>query len=46
MLPVFSYCGEVNIAVSACREIMPDPEFFAECLDGSWFDLSRAAGVA
>jgi WS/DGAT/MGAT family acyltransferase len=46
MLPVFSYCGEVNIAVSACREIMPDPEFFAECLDASWFDLSRAAGVA
>ncbi|MGA0838835.1 MAG: WS/DGAT/MGAT family O-acyltransferase [Pseudomonadales bacterium] len=45
MLPVFSYCGAVNIAVNACRDIMPDPDFFADCLDASWFDLSQAAGV-
>jgi len=45
MFPVFSYCGHINIAVNACREMMPDPEFFAECLQASFDELRSACGV-
>ncbi|MBX3705625.1 MAG: wax ester/triacylglycerol synthase family O-acyltransferase [Pseudomonadales bacterium] len=44
MFPVFSYCGHINVAVSACREMMPDPEFFAACLQESFEEL-RASRV-
>jgi diacylglycerol O-acyltransferase len=44
MFPVFSYCGHVNIAVNACREMLPDPEFFAACLQASFDELRRACG--
>ena len=43
MFPVFSYCGVVHVAVNACREMMPDPEFFAACLEEAFAELSRAA---
>ena len=45
MFPVFSYCGHINIAVSACREMVPDPEFFADCLQQSFDELSAASGA-
>jgi diacylglycerol O-acyltransferase / wax synthase len=45
MFPVFSYCGHVNIAVNACREMMPDPEFFADCLQASFEELRSACGA-
>lgn len=44
MFPVFSYCGHINVAVTACREMMPDPEFFAACLQESFEEL-RASRV-
>jgi WS/DGAT/MGAT family acyltransferase len=44
MFPVFSYCGHVNIAVNACRDMMPDPEFFADCLQQSFEELRTACG--
>lgn len=40
-----SYCGKFNISVSACREMMPDPSFYAECLQES-FDELLAASIA
>jgi len=38
-----SYCGRFNIAVSACREMMPDPAFYAECLTESFNEMLSAA---
>jgi WS/DGAT/MGAT family acyltransferase len=37
-----SYCGELTIGVTACREMMPDPHFYAECLSRSYRALKRA----
>lgn len=39
IFPVFSYCGQITISVNACRDMMPDPEFFAECLQESFDEL-------
>lgn len=38
-----SYCGKFTISVSACREMMPDPAFYAECLNQSFEELLKAA---
>ena len=40
--PVFSYDGRISIAVTACRDQLPDPAFYAECLQAA-FDELRAA---
>ena len=37
-----SYCGRFNIAISACREMVPDPAFYAECLQASFDELYDA----
>ena len=37
--PVFSYCGTITIAFQACRDMMPDPDFYAECLTTSFKEL-------
>ena len=42
MHPVFSYNGEITISVSACRNMMPDPAFYAECLQTSFDELAAA----
>ncbi len=42
---VFSYAGSITITVTACREQMPDPGFYAECLQASYDALREAAGV-
>jgi diacylglycerol O-acyltransferase / wax synthase len=39
----FSYHGTLWICVVACREMLPDPAFFAECLRRSFGDLATAA---
>jgi WS/DGAT/MGAT family acyltransferase len=44
--PVFSYCGEITISFTSCREIMPDPGFYAECLEAAYHELREAVGVA
>ncbi len=38
-----SYCGVIAITVTACRETMPDPAFYAACLQESFDDLYEAA---
>ena len=43
--PVFSYCGQITISFTSCREIMPDPQFYAECIEASYDELCAAAGV-
>ena len=40
--PVFSYNGEIAVSVTACREMMPDPGFYADCLQASFDELAAA----
>jgi WS/DGAT/MGAT family acyltransferase len=40
--PVVSYCGEITIAFTSDREMMPDPGFYAECLQQSFDELVAA----
>ncbi|MEM9899484.1 MAG: WS/DGAT domain-containing protein, partial [Pseudomonadota bacterium] len=40
---VTSYCGDVAITVTACREMLPDPHFYRECLEKSVEELHQAA---
>ena len=40
---VQSYCDEATIAFTACREAMPDPEFYVECIEESFGELLAAA---
>ena len=40
--PVFSYSGRISISVTACREQMPDPGFYAQCLQNSFDSLYSA----
>ncbi|MFT7524905.1 MAG: diacylglycerol O-acyltransferase [Arenicella sp.] len=40
-----SYCGLFNICVSSCRQMMPDPGFYAQCLQES-FDELKVASLA
>ena len=39
---IFSYSGRFNVGVSACREMMPDPAFYKECLQASFDELYAA----
>jgi hypothetical protein len=41
--PVFSYSGLISISFTSCRTMMPDPGFYADCLDASFDDLREAA---
>jgi hypothetical protein len=36
---ILSYCGKFNISINACREMMPDPAFYADCLKESFREL-------
>lgn len=38
-----SYCGKFSISVSACREMMPDPAFYAQCLRESFEETLQDA---
>lgn len=38
---VGSYCGELNIGVTCCRVMMPDPSHYAELLEESFAELQQ-----
>ena len=42
----FSYHGTMWVCAVACREMMPDPGFFADCLRGAFAELVAAASAA
>jgi diacylglycerol O-acyltransferase / wax synthase len=42
----FSYAGTMWICAVSCRDMLPDPAFFAECLNRSFADLKAAAAAA
>ena len=41
--PVLSYCGDITISFTSCREMLPDPAFYADCLQNSFDELSGGA---
>jgi diacylglycerol O-acyltransferase / wax synthase len=40
---VQSYCDEATISFTACRDLMPDPDFYADCIEASFEELRDAA---
>ncbi len=40
---VTSYCGNIYVTVTACREMLPDPSFYSECLQESFDELFAAS---
>ena len=45
IFPVLSYDGKIFVSVTSCREMLPDPEFFSECLQESYDELKGATIV-
>jgi WS/DGAT/MGAT family acyltransferase len=43
---VQSYCDEATITFTACRQIVPDPEFYGQCIEDSFNELRDAARAA
>ncbi|MGH6786511.1 MAG: WS/DGAT/MGAT family O-acyltransferase [Novosphingobium sp.] len=43
---VQSYVDEATISFTACRKLMPDPEFYAQCIEDSFNELRDAAKAA
>lgn len=42
---VQSYVDEATITFTACRDLMPDPEFYAQCIQASFEELRDAAAA-
>lgn len=42
---VFSYCGRLTVNFTSCREMLPDPAFYASCLERSFEQLQEATSV-
>ena len=40
---ITSYCGDFAISATSCRVIMPDPDFYRQCLLDSFTELKKAA---
>jgi diacylglycerol O-acyltransferase len=38
-----SYCGQFVISATSCRDMMPDPDFYRDCLQSSVDELLAAA---
>jgi hypothetical protein len=42
--PVISYRGDITISFTSCREIMPDPQTYADDIQRSFDELAAALG--
>jgi len=40
---IFSYCGRISLSAMACREMMPDPNFYIDCLNESFDEILNSA---
>jgi diacylglycerol O-acyltransferase / wax synthase len=40
---ISSYCGSFNVSVTACREMLPDPAWYAECIEESFGEQLKAS---
>ena len=43
IIPISSYCGEFTISFTACRDMIPDPDFFMACIRASFAETRTAA---
>lgn len=43
--PVTSYDGMIEISFQSCREMMPDPQFYEQCLRDSFVELQHSVPV-
>jgi diacylglycerol O-acyltransferase len=43
---VQSYVGEATISFTACRKLLPDPDFYIACIEESFAELRDAAASA
>jgi diacylglycerol O-acyltransferase len=41
---ISSYCGEFTVSATSCREMMPDPAFYRECLRESFERAHSSVG--
>jgi hypothetical protein len=39
MFPVASYNGEIIVSFTACREMLPDPEFMETCIQEAYEEM-------
>jgi len=39
---ISSYCGEFSISATCCRSMMPDPDFYRQCLLDSFEALKKS----
>jgi WS/DGAT/MGAT family acyltransferase len=42
--PVIGYNGQITVSAISCREMMPDPAFYCDCLSETFEDLKKATG--
>lgn len=42
---VFSYNGMISIGCVSCRQMMPDPAFYAQCLEESYIEMQKSVGL-
>jgi hypothetical protein len=40
---ISSYCDTICIGFQSCPEMLPDPEFYTQCLQASYSELAQAA---
>jgi hypothetical protein len=40
---VLSYNGALTVSITGCRDQLPDPEFYSDCLEESFMELRAAA---
>jgi diacylglycerol O-acyltransferase len=40
---IFSYCGRISLSAFSCRSMMPDPDFYMQCLNQSFDEILTAA---
>jgi len=45
IMPITSYCGEITVGFTSCRDMVPDPDFFKACIDASYDEFAAAANV-
>ncbi len=41
--PILSYCGQITVSFTSDREMIPDPEFYGDCIEESFEELRAAA---
>ena len=42
IIPVTSYYGELGISFTSCRDMIPDPDFFMECIQAGYTAMKDA----